>query len=237
MDVMHLTLAELIPIGKMAIANALKNEIIMEHLADFKYTARRLAEGQDLLTHAESLITTQVGELGDQINATEVKDGAWAAADKFYMRLLKAARLVIHKAGDRTTLDLDGNRENGYLAWLGQTKQFYTQALARPDLLDQLDDLNVTAAKLQAGLALVTALEAARETQQSQIGVKQNATEDRDKVLGDLRAWLSKYLAVAELALEEEPQLLESLGVLVRNGPRAQPPVTPAPATETPNVP
>jgi phage gp46-like protein len=233
MDVMHLTLDELVPVGKMAIGNALKNAVIMEYLADFKYTPDRLAEGQTLLSAAEKLIGTQVGGLGDQKNATEVKDEAWEAADKVYMRLIKSARLVIHKSGDRTALGLDGIRRNSYLGWLGQVKQFYTQALARADLLDQLDDLNVTAAKLQAGLALVTALEAARETQQSQIGAKQNATEDRDKVLDDLRAWLSKYLAVAELALEDEPQLLESLGVLVRSR-AARPPEPPAAADASP---
>ena len=217
MDVMHLTLEELVPIGKMAIANALKSEVIMEYLADYNYTPARLAEGQTLLTSADALITAQVGGLGDQKNATEDKDEAWAATDKVYMRHLKAARLCIHKSGDRTLLALDGNRENSYLRWRGQANQFYTQALARPDLLAQLADLNLTAAKLQAGLAMVTALETARQTQQSQIGLKQNATEERDKVLNDLRVWLSKYLAVAELALEDEPQLLESLGVLVRS--------------------
>ena len=227
MNILRLTLDELVPIGKMAINNALKDAIIMEYLADLKYTPERLAEGQALLDAAEKLIGAQVGEIGNQKNATEVKDEAWEAADKVYMRLLKSARLVINKSGDRTALDLDGRRRNSYMGWLGQVKQFYTQALARPDLLDQLDDLNVTAAKLQTGLALVTALEAARETQQSQIGAKQNATEDRDKVLDDLRAWLSKYLAVAELALEEEPQLLESLGVVVRSR-AARPPEPPA---------
>ena len=235
MDVMHLTLDELVPIGKMAIANALKNEVIMEYLADYNYTPARLAEGQTLLTSADALITAQVGGLGDQKNATEDKDEAWAAADKVYMRHLKAARLCIHKSGDRTLLALDGNRENSYLGWRGQANQFYTQALARPDLLAQLADLNLTAAKLKAGLAMVTTLEAARETQQSQIGLKQNATEERDKVLNDLRVWLSKYLAVAELALEDEPQLLESLGVLVRSRSTRSP--EPAPEPEVPVVP
>ena len=235
MDVMHLTLDELVPIGKMAIANALKSQVIMEYLADYNYTPARLAEGQTLLTSADALITAQVGGLGDQKNATEDKDEAWAATDKVYMRHLKAARLCIHKSGDRTLLALDGNRENSYLRWRGQANQFYTQALARPDLLAQLADLNLTAAKLQAGLDMVTALQVARETQQSQIALKQNATEERDKVLNDLRVWLSKYLAVAELALEDEPQLLESLGVLVRSRSTRSP--EPAPEPVVPVVP
>jgi hypothetical protein len=98
----------------MAINNALKSAVIMEYLADFKYTPERLAEGQTLLDAAEKLIGAQVGGIGDQKNATEVKDDAWEAADKVYMRLLKSARLVINKSGDRTALDLDGDRQNSY---------------------------------------------------------------------------------------------------------------------------
>jgi len=231
MNVARLALDELVPLGRMAIGNAVTNQAIMAYLAEYNYLPARLGEGQALLARAEALIAAQVGGLGDQKNATEVKDEAWAAADRLYLRLLKAARLVIKKSGDRSALDLDGNRERAYLPWFGQVKQFYTQALARPDLLEQLADLNVTAAKLQAGLALITALEAARNAQQSNIGLKQNTTEARDDVLTELRAWLGKYLAVAELALEDEPQLLESLGALVRSGPAASAkPADPEPA-------
>ena len=48
-------------------------------------------------------------------------------------------------------------------------------------------------------------------------GEAQAATKRRDAALDAMQDWLSDYLAIAKVALEEEPQLLEGLGVLQRS--------------------
>ena len=56
------------------------------------------------------------------------------------------------------------------------------------------------------------------------------------KTSEELAAWMSKYQAAAEVALDEHPQLLESLGWLVRNEPpAASPPPVPEPPTPSKN--
>jgi len=52
--------------------------------------------------------------------------------------------------------------------------------------------------------------------QEKEKGEAQAATQARDKALDELQDWLSDYLAIAKVALEEDPQLLEGLGVLQR---------------------
>ncbi len=54
-------------------------------------------------------------------------------------------------------------------------------------------------------------------SQLKQKGEAQNATQIRDKAIDELSDWLSDFIAIARIALEAEPQLLESLGVLERN--------------------
>jgi hypothetical protein len=44
-------------------------------------------------------------------------------------------------------------------------------------------------------------------------GEAQAATEARDKALDNLQEWMSDYIAVARIALEDEPQLMEMLGI------------------------
>ncbi|MEL6606343.1 MAG: hypothetical protein AAFP20_24355 [Cyanobacteria bacterium J06614_10] len=45
----------------------------------------------------------------------------------------------------------------------------------------------------------------------------QAATQKRDAALDELQDWLSDFLAIAKIALEDDPQKLESLGVFVRS--------------------
>ncbi len=48
-------------------------------------------------------------------------------------------------------------------------------------------------------------------------GELQNATVEKDKAQKECLKWKNEFLFVAKLALEEKPQLLESLGVKVRS--------------------
>jgi hypothetical protein len=60
-------------------------------------------------------------------------------------------------------------------------------------------------------------VETANLVQTKEKGESQNATKVRDTVVDSLSAWLSDFIAISRIALEEEPQLLESLGILQRS--------------------
>ena len=79
-----------------------------------------------------------------------------------------------------------------------------------------LKEFGVTEQKLKAGLAEVKALEAANLAQEKEKGEAQAATQKRDAAMDELQDWLSDYLGIAKIALEENPQLLEGLGILQR---------------------
>jgi hypothetical protein len=52
--------------------------------------------------------------------------------------------------------------------------------------------------------------------QKKETGEAQEATEMRDKALDNLAKWISNFRAVAKVALEDNPQQLEKLGILAR---------------------
>jgi hypothetical protein len=60
-------------------------------------------------------------------------------------------------------------------------------------------------------------VETANLVQTKEKGESQNATKVRDAAVDSLSAWLSDFIAISRIALEEEPQLLESLGILQRS--------------------
>lgn len=203
--------------AQVAIDNALTNEQILAALSNFGYTAERIQQGKALYTKALNAQTTQQMEAGEQKSATAELEANRAVAHTTYMRFVKIARVAFKRnAGIATQLDLGGDRKRSLAGWLAQANQFYTNALANPAVLEGLGNFGITQKKLQAGLAEVNAVETSNLTQEKEKGDAQAATQTRDKALDALQEWLSDYLAIAKVALEDNPQLLEALGVLQR---------------------
>ncbi len=56
---------------------------------------------------------------------------------------------------------------------------------------------------------------AAHGTQATESAEAQNMIDERNAALDDLRDWMGDYIAAAHVALEDHPQLLEALGIVV----------------------
>ena len=202
----------------VAINNALTTPKIQDYLTQYGYTAEKIQEGKSLYETALNLQQQQRKEYGEQISATESFNELWDTAKESYMKCLKIARIAFQKdAGITTELALNGSRKESFSGWLLQAKQFYTNTLNNPEILNGFKEYGITKAKLQAYQAETEATEAASLEQEKKKGDAQNATQIRDKAIDELNDWLSDFIAIARIALETEPQLLESLGILERS--------------------
>lgn len=69
--------------------------------------------------------------------------------------------------------------------------------------------------------------------QKNETGEAQAATQARDKKLDELAKWVSDLRAVAKVALADDPQQLEKLGILARTSKasKSQKPAESSPAT------
>ena len=77
--------------------------------------------------------------------------------------------------------------------------------------------MKITAEQLNAANALIADVETTRADYLREKGESQNATQTKDASFAVLDDWMSEFYAVARIALEDQPQLLEALGLLVRN--------------------
>ncbi|MEL7069858.1 MAG: hypothetical protein AAGN15_14555 [Cyanobacteria bacterium J06581_3] len=204
--------------AQLAIDNSLNNPQILAAVKDFGYDTKRLNQGKALYNALAAAQLEKSSESGEQISASEAVQAQWETSKKSYMRLVKVARVALKKEGGAISqLALSGKRKESLSGWLSQANQFYQNALSSPAILKALKEFGITDKKLTAGLQEVKAVEAANLAQEKEKGEAQAATQKRDAALDAMQDWLSDYLAIAKVALEEEPQLLEGLGVLQRS--------------------
>lgn len=114
-------------------------------------------------------------------------------------------------------LAVSGSLPKAYIKWLEVVKKFYTVAIKDANIQGKLVRLNITTDDLTAANTLIGELEAARAEYLREKGESQDATKAKDAAFVKMDDWMSEFYAVAKIALEDKPQLLESLGKFVRS--------------------
>ena len=204
--------------AQVAIANTLNNSEILKAVEDFGYTNAKIQQGKALYNKAAAAQLEQTTEAGGQVAATATLNDTLETARKSYMRFVKVARIAFKRdPGMSTLLDLKGERKRSLSGWLAQANQFYKNALSDKSVLSALKEFGITEQKLKVGLNEVKAVEDANLAQEKEKGEAQAATKKRDAAIDELQEWLSDYVAIAKIALEENSQLLEGLGILARS--------------------
>ena len=103
-----------------------------------------------------------------------------------------------------------------YMNWLETIRKFYTTLNEDAALLQKLARFKVTAEDVTAGLAQITVVEKARAEFLRESGESQAATDTKDTAFAQLDEWMGEFYAVARIALEDKPQLLEVLGKTIK---------------------
>jgi hypothetical protein len=201
--------------AQLACEAVLNDRELQASLAAYGYDAARLAEGKALRDQALALHQRQRAGYGEQFAATDAHSAAQAQAHAAYMRHLAVARVALREdRGAAQKLDLAA-RKRTQAGWLLQARQFYANALGEPAIVGKLAAFGVAREQLEAAEQLVAAVEAVLVARQSKQGQAQEATRARDAALSALNRWMRDFVAIARVALAEQPQLLERLGVAV----------------------
>ncbi len=201
--------------ANVALENALTDTEILGLLSEYGYDAAKINAGKELYNCAQDKFQQQKTEYGEQYAASEEMQTKWDTANAVYMKHVKVGRVALQSDyGSFLKLGLEGARKRTLSGWLIQARQFYSNALADTDIQNDLAGFGITEAKLQDGKQLVDDVEAANTGHKKEKGEAQQATLDRDKALDIMEDWLSDFITIARIALEEKPQLLEKMGII-----------------------
>lgn len=206
--------------AQVMIENSLADPVVKEALATYGYSGETLAAGKTLYEETIALQNTQKKEYGDQVAATSELNDIWETADQQYMKTLKIARIAFqdHPKADRAVM-LFGRRKESLSGWLAQAQIFYANILNDADLMDSLVKYGYTTEKIQQESTLLNQIAAKNQEQRKEMGEAQASTQARDKKIDELAKWVSDLRAVAKVALADDPQQLEKLGILARTSP------------------
>lgn len=204
--------------AQVMINNALTDEVIKQSLAAYGYTDETLLAGKKLYERVTALQNLRYSEYGEQIAATSELKKSKDKAKQQYMKTLKIARVALKesaKAGE--AIMLCGVRKRNLSGWLEQAQIFYANLLRDVEFITRLSAYGYTREKLEREFALIDQVIAKSLAQKKETGEAQEATIIRDKALDDLAAWISDFKAVVRVALADNPQQLEKLGIIVKS--------------------
>jgi len=203
---------------RVALENATNQSEIATALAELGYDTAKIDEGKALLTTTRSVYDLKKTEDDETSVAYADFTTKKAELEDIYSLHRKKAKVVFRKdAITAEKLAITGSLPRAYVKWLETVKKFYTTAAADTAIQTKLATLKITVEDITAANTKVTELETARTEYLKEKGESQDATKAKDAAFATMDDWMSEFYAVAKIALEDNPQLLEALGKVIKS--------------------
>lgn len=216
--------------AQVAIDNSLADPLILGAVAEFGYTEEKLTAARTLHDEAVKAVHEQKLTSGTQQTATASLKKAEEEASNAYQDLAKVARAIYVGTPDKLVpLGLDQRMPRTTALFIAAAYKLFQNATLQTELADYGYD----AARLEAETAKIAAYEQANLAQEAAKGAAQQATAIKNERLDAISNWLAQYRKIVRVALRENPQALEKLGILARNAKTAAQRAAPAKAAAT----
>ena len=218
MNSSDMTIDEVLYQSGIRIKNSLSDTKILNAVSPMGYPESKLTEGQTLLTETTTLVESQKKEYGELDAAQAQFKSEKLKANETYKNMVAIARIAFKDDVQAiTTLELNGRRATTISGWLKQTLGFYRAILGNGGWKSAMANYGQTEEKLTSEIAAIEGVAAASENVRKEMGDAQNATLERDMKVEELVDWINDYEVIARIALSDKPQLLEKMGIVVKN--------------------
>lgn len=218
MNAKRLSKDELLYQCNLRITNSLNDSEVAAAVANFGYASEKLNEGNALLDEAVTLSENFTREHNEVDVAFNDKEELRSKAHSTYAKMIQLGKVALKpQPKAMTVLEIKTSKSKSISGWLKQTRSFYRNLLDNADWVTAYGTFGITPEAIQAGLDEVLAVEQQMEIIMREKGDAQNATQLRDAKLDELAEWVNDYETIAKIALEDKPQLLEKLGIVVKS--------------------
>ncbi len=206
------TVTQLLEAVNLAIVNTLANKALQQKLSSYGFTPKRMQEGKALWERVQQTEKTQRQYYTSSRQVAEqIKQDTEAARDLFREHV--AVARTAYRKEPLVIQDLGVQRMvNTKLGWIAQAQKFYEQA---PQYAERLGQYGAPAESLQQNHAAVEALVALRAQRFLTKGDAEDSTQEKVQSLQQLRAWYGEFRKIARIAFQDNPQRLETYGIVV----------------------
>lgn len=198
--------------------NLSKEGDLKTELAEYGYNDAKIAEGKALYDEARKTFDANIKETREESSASLAFQEKYQNVQKTYSTHRKKARIVFEENEEALRqLKLKGSAARAIAASMEEMRAFYQLLDTTPHLLSALKQLKITEEDVKNQLKEFPEVEKAYAVYLQEKGESQQATRDKNKAFEALDKWVSKFYKVAKIALEDRPQLLETLGKSVKS--------------------
>lgn len=203
---------------KTALTNVEAQPVIASTMDQFGYTTEVIAEGKVLLSETQNAFVQNRREDNESRAAYADFSNKCSTINNTYTLHRKMAKVVFRNDDILLQkLALKGRIPKAYVNWLATIKTFYSEIVADEEIQSKLARLKFQKEEADAGLTAIAEVETSRSNYLRETGESQEATQTKDAAFAKLDHWMQDFYAIAKIAMDEKPQLLEALGILVRN--------------------
>ncbi len=195
---------------RVALENAKNQPIIAEELAELGYGEEKIAEGEQILADTRTLFDFKIQEDQETTDASVIFKKEKEFLDDLYKKQRKKAKALFREEAEvLKRLGVEGQTPRAFTNWLETVRKFYTNAT--DEILGRLAPIKVTQQDITTGLEQIKVVETARAEYLREVGESQDATKQKDAAFAKIDKWMQQFYAVADIALEDHPQLMEAL--------------------------
>ncbi len=194
-----------------------KNAEILSKLTLFGVTEATIEEGEALVAEAQKSINDQEREHNEKLKAYDEYFAQKELCEDEHKIYSTFGRLVV--GSDKNlygTLNFNEPLDRKSYERTMQMEKRYRAALNEAAFMAEMAKYNVTEGSINGYMGNIEILKKLRVDYDREKGQAESATEFRKQKLEELKIYYKKLRTVAKVALREDVQLLEELGIVIK---------------------
>ncbi len=215
---LHKSESRLLEQARTGISNAKSEPMIKSALNEVGITDEQLSEGDSLYQQAFYLWEENKKEDAETSQASRSYKASYDELENLFKMHREKAKLFFERDPQvLVDLNVKGAFPIQYNAFFDQVHLFYNAIKTNPSLLKKVQPLKITELEVDLALNQLAELKTKRSVLDKEKAESQQMTKSKNSALIALDDWMDNFHKKARVALYDQPQLLEALGIFVRS--------------------